>query len=233
MDNVNTHSVHADQPSGQQANILSSVSPTYQVLGSHTNCQPHTNLSPFWISLEQHRLRLDRLLQVHNEQVRVSLQRQMASQNATLQNLVESVTNDMLMQKNDEIAGLHIELQKMQDVLTTTMQNRDEWRQIAVEAYEINQWLIFLRSAMQETNSHASSNELEAAGSRNQASGMGRTPVETTQAILICRVCNSGASCMLLLPCEHLYACKSCGVSLATCPICNAAKVDAVEARFG
>lgn len=230
MDNLKTHSEYADQPHGSQANALSFALPTGQVLDSHTIGQQHTNLSSFWFSLEQHRLQLDQVLQLHNEQLRVSLQQQISMQNATVLNLVESVTRDVLMQKHDEIASLRIELQKKQEDLETTLHDRDEWMNVAMAAYEINQTLI--RRAMQlEANSHVSSNDLGAPSSRGEASSMARAAVETTQPNLICKVCNSGNACMLVLPCQHLCACKPCVAWLAACPICGAVKIDAIDRK--
>jgi len=163
----------------------------------------------------------------------VSLQQQISMQNATLLNLVESVTRDVLMQKHDEIASLRIELQKKQEDLETTLHDRDEWMNVAMAAYEINQTLIrMLRIVQLEANSHVSSNDLGAPNSRGEASSMARAAVETTQPNLICKVCNSGNACMLVLPCQHLCACKPCGAWLAACPICGAVKTEAIEARF-
>lgn len=153
-------------------------------------------------------------------------------QNATLLNLVESVTRDVLMEKHDEIASLRIELQKKQEDLQTTLHDRDEWMNVAMAAYEINQTLIcMLRTVQLEVNSHVSSNDLDPS-SRGEASSMARAAVETTHPNLICKVCNSGNACMLVLPCQHLCACKPCVAWLAACPICGAVKTDAIEARF-
>lgn len=65
MENLKTHSEYADQPQGPEANALSFTLPTGKVLDSHMIGQQHTNLSSFWFSLEQHRLQLDQVLQLH------------------------------------------------------------------------------------------------------------------------------------------------------------------------
>lgn len=167
-----------------------------------------------------------------NQQLQVSLQQQISMQNSTLLNLVESMTRDVLMQKNDEIASLRVELQRNQEDLETTLHDRDEWMKVAMAAYEINQTLIrMLRTVQLEANSHVSSNDLDAP-SYSEASSMARTALETAQPNLICKVCNSGNAGVLMLPCQHLCACKPCVAWLATCPICGAVKTDAIEARF-
>jgi len=55
------------------------------------------------------------------------------------------------------------------------------------------------------------------------------TAPESTGRSVICRVCYSRAACMLVLPCRHICACKSCEVTLTHCPICASTKVNAVE----
>ena len=58
------------------------------------------------------------------------------------------------------------------------------------------------------------------------------TAPESTGRSVICRVCYSRAACMLVLPCRHICACKSCEVILTHCPICDSTKANAVEVGF-
>ncbi|KAG2640869.1 hypothetical protein PVAP13_2KG124600 [Panicum virgatum] len=55
---------------------------------------------------------------------------------------------------------------------------------------------------------------------------------ENTRRSVTCTVCYSRAACMLLLPCRHICACKSCEVILTHCPICDSTKANAVEVGF-
>ncbi|KAJ1288633.1 hypothetical protein BS78_02G102800 [Paspalum vaginatum] len=178
---------------------------------------------PFWTSLDQHRLEVDRALQAH---VRAELQQQISLQNESLLNLAESMAKGALVQKNEEIAHLCIELQS----------RRDEWMSLATRLYEMNQLLISL-PPMHASNAHAhgSSTELESTGSCNQALNMEGTAVRRTQkhSSLVCKLCCVHDACMLILPCQHLCACKSCEINLTACPICDSAKDNVVEARFG
>uniref|UniRef100_A0A0A9AQI4 RING-type domain-containing protein n=1 Tax=Arundo donax TaxID=35708 RepID=A0A0A9AQI4_ARUDO len=86
---------------------------------------------------------------------------------------------------------------------------------------------------MQGTNAHGLSKDFESTGSCNQALNIGGQAIERTYPSLVCKLCSDNHACMLILPCRHLCACKSCGANLATCPICYSAKVDSIEARFG
>lgn len=174
----------------------------------------------------------------------MSLQQEISMQNATLLNLLESVTRDVMSQSHTEIATLHRVLQRTQEDLEITRDVMNHsYAEIATlgrvlqrtqedleTAYEINGSLIFMLAARQlETNSHVSSNDLE-----DEASSVARTAEETTKCDLICKVCNSGGACMLLLPCHHLCACKPCGDHLVACPICDAVKDEAIQlARLG
>ncbi|XP_004955953.1 uncharacterized protein LOC101754794 isoform X2 [Setaria italica] len=137
-----------------------------------------TNPAPFRFSLEQYQLQLDQVLQLYNEQVRVSQQQEISIQNATLLNLL---LTDALVQKDEEIAGLRIELQRKQE-------NLENAQQLAVMALETNDSLIRrLPPVQQETNSHVSSNDVDAPGSGDEASSVARTAAETTA----CPVCGA------------------------------------------
>ncbi|CAN6180250.1 unnamed protein product [Urochloa humidicola] len=221
MDNLNTHSEHANLPEGQQVNGLPLDVPTSQVFDSHMIEQQDTNLAPF--SHEQHRLQLDYFLQLYNEQVRVSQQQEVSLQNA---NLLNFLATDALIQKHENITSLHMALQRTQHELETA-------QQLLVMAYETNDSLTRrLPPMQQETNSHVSSNQLNAPGSGDEASSMVSLEAKTAKIDLVCKVCTSDVTCMLLLPCKHLCACKACEARLTACPVCGAVKDDAIEAGF-
>ncbi|CAL5089809.1 unnamed protein product [Urochloa decumbens] len=221
MDSLNTYSEHADQPLGQHANILPLDVPPSQVLDSHMFEQQDTNLAPF--PHEQHGLQLDQVLQLYNEQVQVSLQLEVSLRNADLLNLL---TMAELIQKREEIGSMFAELQRTQEDLETA-------RQLAVIVFETNESLIRrLPPVQQETNSHVSSNQLDAPGSGDETSSAERIAAKTARIDLVCKVCNSDVACMLLLPCKHLCACKPCEVRLTACPVCDAVKGNAIDAHF-
>ncbi|PAN10506.1 hypothetical protein PAHAL_2G097400 [Panicum hallii] len=223
MDNLKTHSEQSKQPHGQQANGLPLDVPTGQALDTHMIEQQSTNQTPLWFSLEQHRLQLDQVRQLYNEQVRVSLQQEISLQNATLSNLL---TTDALIQKVEEVASLRMELQRNQEDRETLRHACDQLLQRVVIVYETNEALIRMCAPLQqETNSHVS-------GPGDKASSLVRTTAETTKIERTCMVCNSGGACMMLLPCKHLCTCKPCGVHLTACPICGVVKGDAVETQF-
>ena len=112
--------------------------------------------------------------------MQVALQQQISLQKETMLNLAESMARDVLMEKNEEIAHLHMELQNTQQVLQTALQDRDEWMYLAEETYEMHQLLISLVPPMQGTNVYAlaSSNELGSRSSCNQAMNMEETTIE-------------------------------------------------------
>ncbi|CAN6165826.1 unnamed protein product [Urochloa humidicola] len=221
MDNLNTHSEHADLPEGQQVNGLPLDVPTSQVFDSHMIEQQDTYLVPF--SLEQHRLQLDYVLQLYNEQVRVSQQQEVSLQNANLLNLLAT---DALIQKREDITSLHMALQRTQQELETA-------QQLVVMAFGTRDSLTRrFPPVQQETNSHVSSNQSNAPGSGDEASSTARVEAKTAKIDLVCKVCTSDVTCMLLLPCKHLCACKACEARLTACPVCGAVKDDAIEAGF-
>lgn len=164
------------------------------------------------------------------------MQQQISLQNEALSNIAESMVRDMLVKKNEEIAHLEMALQNTQQVLQTAMEDRNEWMYLANGTYEMNQLLISMMPPMQEANAYAqaSSNELSSKSSSNHAMNIiGETALENTHPTHLCKLCCANDACILILPCLHLCACKSCVVNLNICPICNSAKANVIEARFG
>ncbi|OEL16527.1 hypothetical protein BAE44_0022452, partial [Dichanthelium oligosanthes] len=85
MDSLNSHSRHANQSSEQPQNLVSFALLMNRGLGSRMDSQQPRIQLPLWISLDEHRMQVDQILQTHNEQVRLAVQQQIASQNETLQ----------------------------------------------------------------------------------------------------------------------------------------------------
>ncbi|OEL24577.1 hypothetical protein BAE44_0014404, partial [Dichanthelium oligosanthes] len=121
-------------------------------------------------------------------------------------------TRNVLMQKCDEIARLDVELQNTEEALQTALQERDEWMHRAKRSCQRTRLLISQLTPMEGTNSRALNMEGIAA--------------DKTHPCPMCRLCSSRDcdTCMLILPCQHQCACKSCGVNLTVCPICGSAK---------
>lgn len=176
-----------------------------------------------------------------NEQVRLQLHQQISSQNETLLNLAESLARDALAEKNGEVSRLRMELKSTQELLRTALQERDEVQYLAKGFYEMNRWLIMSRlPPVQATTSvvhdHAHDDGSSSTGSCSQAPNVEGASVgrSTTRVVtrLLCKVCCARDACMLILPCQHLCACESCGISLTVCPLCYLAKDNVMEARF-
>uniref|UniRef100_J3MJZ3 RING-type domain-containing protein n=1 Tax=Oryza brachyantha TaxID=4533 RepID=J3MJZ3_ORYBR len=228
MDDPNFSQENAHQPSGQQNNFSSFTSPTNHVLGNHMDGPYQVNSSPLLIFLEQRRRQLDHVLQIHNMQLRMSLQHQVSSQNSSILNLVDSLVIDALRQKNDELARLRTELNQLQQFARTLEQSKDFWVCFAEQKTEL---LDQLFSKMDHEGLLSSSNEMDA-GSSSHIVNLEVTSIERTQPNMACKCCNSHSASMLILPCQHFCACKTCATHIATCPICNSPKDGLIEARF-
>ncbi|KAG0542424.1 hypothetical protein BDA96_02G102800 [Sorghum bicolor] len=145
------------------------------------------------------------------------------------------MARDVLVQKNEEISHLSMELHNTQEFVQTVLHERDELQFFATEFYEMNKSLISQLPPMQATNvhTHGLSTELESTGSCSQAPNMEGASIGRTQTSILCKICCAHDACMLLLPCQHLGACKSCGINLTVCPVCYSTKDNMIEARFG
>jgi E3 ubiquitin-protein ligase BOI-like protein len=140
-----------------------------------------------------------------------------------------------LMQKREEIADLHEQIKRTDDALQATLQ----WKNYELGRYRMLVSQLSRAQGSQGTNAqgHGLTNELESTGYGNQVVNMegsqGTAAADHTSPTLTCSVCCFRGACMLILPCQHLCACKSCEVYLTLCPVCGLAKTNAIEARFG
>ncbi|PAN10107.1 hypothetical protein PAHAL_2G072200 [Panicum hallii] len=113
--------------------------------------------------------------------------------------------------------------------------NADKLRDIIKRTSEMNYQLFLSRLPPVQGNNahgHGLTNELESTGSGNQAMNIRGTAPENTRRSIICRLCYSRGACMLMLPCRHICACKSCEVILTHCPICVSPKASAAAVKF-
>jgi E3 ubiquitin-protein ligase BOI-like protein len=164
------------------------------------------------------------------------VQQHISSLNDILLNLVNPMGRNALMQVGEEIAHyLRVEIQNTKELLLTTSQNADKLRDIIKRTSEMNYQLFLSRLPPVQGNNahgHGLTNELESTGSGNQAMNIRGTAPENTRRSIICRLCYSRGACMLMLPCRHICACKSCEVILTHCPICVSPKASAAAVKF-
>ena len=143
-----------------------------------------------------------------------------------------------LIQACEEIDhNLCAQIQNTMELHQIISQHTDGLRDIIRRTSEMNyQLLLSLLPHVQGNNAHGHglTKESESTGSGNNQAAMntGGTNPENTRRSIICSVCNSRGACMLLLPCRHICACKSCEVILTHCPICDSTKANAVEVGF-
>ncbi|KAF8731712.1 hypothetical protein HU200_015643 [Digitaria exilis] len=130
-----------------------------------------------------------------------------------------------------EIAHLHVAIQNTNEALQTAKQDVHFFTEFAKRTHEINKILV---SQLQGTNEHGRglTNALEPAEGTNQAMNIEETAVENVRPTIFCRTCCSREACMLILPCQHVCACKPCGDNLTVCPMCGTAIAEAIEGRF-
>ena len=124
--------------------------------------------------------------------------------------MMNPMARNALMQEHEEIgeeiAHILAETQNTRDLQLTISQNTDRLSDIIRRTSEMNYQLFLC-----------------------QLPPVQGTAPESTGRSVICRVCYSRAACMLVLPCRHICACKSCEVTLTHCPICASSKANAVE----
>ena len=168
-----------------------------------------------------------------SERFRLLLQHKINQQIRVLLNQIENRTRVLLQQKDEEIASTNMRtIQLEQLLMKLEMENQKRKR-----AVEENQAMVAsLSHALNEMREKllASANDAESSNNNvrigeDDASDFGNNK-KRKKMRMICQICNSRISCVLLLPCRHLCSCKSCASALEFCPVCNATKKASIEA---
>lgn len=174
--------------------------------------------------------------------MRLALQEHRKRQTAELLKGIESKTQMLMSQKDQEIAKAAHKTAELQEFLARLEMESETWRRLAEEnqamVVSLNNTLEELRRDRACSTSSPSEScfvvenrgtgrpELEESSGENRV-----VVVEEEEAVVApCRGCSSRGATVLLLPCRHLCACGPCAAFLDFCPVCNAAKKACIEA---
>ncbi|KAL2937093.1 putative BOI-related E3 ubiquitin-protein ligase 3 [Bienertia sinuspersici] len=214
---------------------------------------PMNMSSTFVDTLEKQRQEIDRFITLQNERLKLAVQEQKKQQLAVMMRIIEAKTMPALRQKDEEIAKAAKRRLELEEVIRKMQIENQEWQRLAAEneamVVSLNNTLVQIKEQQQVccvTSSSCSSNEVgdeESCCNVNDNDGYSsrkraRKETEITakeeseKTGLLCKVCKSRNSCVLLLPCRHLCCCKACVAFVDACPICNFDKEASIEALF-
>ncbi|XP_021851979.2 probable BOI-related E3 ubiquitin-protein ligase 2 [Spinacia oleracea] len=219
---------------------------------------PPMSFSPsFSNQLEKQRQEIDRFITLQNERLKMALQEQRKQQLATLMRELKAKATQIMHQKDEEIARAAKRTMDLEEIIQRMEIENQEWQRLATEneamVHSLNNTLVQLKEQQNQQqgsiSSSCSSNEVDDAESccnnfvanSKKRGREGETGVETGVVAetrvkrgktgeVLCKVCKSGKSCVLLLPCRHLCCCKGCEALVDACPVCKSAKMASIEA---
>ncbi|XP_021775361.1 probable BOI-related E3 ubiquitin-protein ligase 2 [Chenopodium quinoa] len=217
------------------------------------------NFSPsFSDQLEKQRQEIDRFITLQNERLKMTLQEQRKQQLGSIMRKLESKAMQLLRQKDEEIARATKRTMDLEEIIRKMEIENQEWQRLATEneamVLTLNNTLVQLKEqqagCLTTTSSSCCSNEVDDAesccnvadNSNNEFSNKKRKREETGVVVaetgekrektgeVLCKVCKTGKSCVLLLPCRHLCCCKGCEAFVDVCPVCKSVKMASIEA---
>lgn len=208
--------------------------------------------------LEKQRQEIDRFITLQNERLKLTLQEQRKHQLGAIMRKLEAKAMQLMRQKDDEIARATKRTIELEEIIRKMEIENQEWQRLAAEneamVVSLNNTLVQIKEQQLQqvccltTSSSCSSNVVDDAESccnvvddteyynnskkraRVETGVVAGTGIDAETGVVLCRVCKTGKSCILLLPCRHLCCCKGCEPFVNACPVCKSAKMTSIEA---
>lgn len=169
-----------------------------------------------------------------NERLRLALQEQRKQQMTELMKRVESKTQMLMTQKDQEMAQAAQKTAELQELLARLEMECEAWRRLAEEneamVVSLNNTLDELRRDRACSTSSPSESCYVVENRGTSRPGAVEEGTGENSPVASCRGCGSGGACMLFLPCRHLCACAPCSAFLDFCPVCSGEKKACIEA---
>lgn len=162
----------------------------------------------------------------------MSLQEQRVRHMMSLMSAYDSIVKE----KDEELAESRKKVVLLADALIRERKEKEEWKNIV----QGNEAVIFAPTGIVQQAQSSVSRNKQGVGSSSRALRRGREKGKGKEkqtegakfSFIPCRSCGSQFSCMLLIPCQHLCACKTCVAFLDACPVCNVKKIDSIKVSF-
>ncbi|KMT01391.1 hypothetical protein BVRB_9g214010 [Beta vulgaris subsp. vulgaris] len=257
-DNNNDGFAFLSSPKNCTTTTTTATTASTTTSGSCDYQMPMSFSTSFADQLEKQRQEVDRFITLQNERLKLALQEQRKQQLAVIMRKLEEKAMQLLRQKDEEIARSLKRRMELEEIIRKMEMENQEWQRLATEneamVVSLNNTLVQLKEEQQQacclttvSSSSCSSNEVGDAESccnfgnnnnnneyyynnnKNRETGVAETG-EERENMNKCKVCKSGNSCILLLPCRHLCCCKACEAFVDACPVCKSAKMASIEA---
>ncbi|XP_007199425.2 probable BOI-related E3 ubiquitin-protein ligase 3 [Prunus persica] len=182
------------------------------------------------------RQEIDQYIRLQNERLRLVLQEQRKQQLAMLLKKIESTTQVLLKQKDDEITQANRRRMELEDFLRKLEAENQAWQRVAQENEAM---VVSLNNTLEQYRERVSCCLINGADDaesccdnreEEEAESDGVDYEQIRMKMKVCKSCNSRSSCVLFLPCRHLCSCKACEAVLDCCPVCRTPKKASIEA---
>lgn len=152
-------------------------------------------------------------------------------------NQIETRTRVLFQQKDEEIACANMRRMHLEQLLTRLQMENQERKKsvqenqamVASLSRALNQIREKVSLCANDAESNNNNNSNNYRNGEDDAIDYGKKK-KKKKKMMICKICNSRVSCVLLLPCRHLCSCKPCESTLDFCPVCNTTKKASIEA---
>lgn len=170
-----------------------------------------------------------------NERLRRALQHQRKEHVALLLSALESKSQSVMRQKEEDLAQSKKRNKELEDCLRKAEMESEAWQRVAKEKEGMVVSLTNTLQQVQERELWWDSNRAEDTESCCYPCEEGEEyrdeedKVEKLRMKMACKSCSSRTSCVLFLPCRHLCSCHFCEALLEFCPVCNSVKEGCME----
>lgn len=159
-----------------------------------------------------------------NDKLRNALHEQRKQHISVLMSRLESKTQSLMRQKEEDLAEARKKGMELQDRLREVEMESQTWQRVA----RANEAMIMgLNTALEEMRGR----QLVITANNNNSPEDAESCCceEPKLTLMACRSCRAQRSCVIFLPCRHLCSCKSCDAFLGSCPVCESTKEASLE----
>ncbi|CAA0807731.1 SBP (S-ribonuclease binding protein) family protein [Striga hermonthica] len=187
--------------------------------------------------VENQRIEIDMFINSQNERLRMALQEQRKQHMSMFVKKCESKVQFLIRQKDEEIEKAARRTAELQDYLKRMEIEKHAWQRAAMDGEAAAASLSSAIERLREAAAVDGCGGGDAAGDAESCCCMGGDEKLARNENLvgnlrkmICKRCHVKKSCVIMLPCRHLCACRECEGFLDSCPVCNVVKRASIEA---
>lgn len=161
-----------------------------------------------------------------NDKLRIALHEQRKQQISSLMSRLESKTQSLIRQKEEDLAEARKKGMELQDRLRKVEMESQTWQRVA----RANEAMITgLNTALEEMRERQLVSFTANNNNNSPEDAESCCCEEPKLTLMACRSCRAQRSCVIFLPCRHLCSCKSCEAFLGSCPVCESTKEASLE----